>query len=89
MIIKKPKVTVQIKIPILEKMWKVERDFPPFSNTYVEGPYRVFENVYENSYEASKVLTYLHQVLFENIHNDTDLVISEVRVKIHWEEDLK
>jgi hypothetical protein len=88
--IKKPKVTVEIHVPVtdLRAIEKVERDFPPFSTRYIEGSCRVFKNVYENSYEASKVLTYLHQALFRNINNDTDLVISEVRVKIHWE-DLK
>jgi hypothetical protein len=84
--IKKPRVTVLLKIPIVEKIEKVERYFPPFSTCYVEGLYRVFENVYESAYEASKVLTYLHQALFKNIHNDTDLVVSEVCMKIHWED---
>ena len=87
MMIKKPKVTVEIHVPVAaQAIEKVGRYFPPFSTRYVEGPHYVFKNVYETSYEASKMLTYLHQTLFENIHNDTDVVISEVRVKIHWED---
>ena len=85
--IKKPKVTVEIHVPVApQAIEKVKRYFPPFSTRYVEGLCHVFKNVYENSYEASKVLTYLHQVLFENIHDDTDMIVSEVRVKIHWED---
>ena len=88
MIIKKPKVTVEVHVPVtdLQATEKVERYFPPFSTRYVEGLCHVFKNVYESSYEAAKVLNYLHVALFNNFYNDSNVTIAEVRVKIHWED---